>query len=68
MRGILYWPLITGISGGVVYYTFQDIYRYPVKKREINIGNMLFNYGSLFGFLAGLSRYYNGTYLLRLKK
>lgn len=64
MRGIVYWPLITGISGGMIYYAFQDIYRYPVKKRELNVGVILFNYGSLFGFFLGLARYYKGTHLL----
>ena len=64
MRGLVFWPLITGISGGILYYAFQDIKKYPEKKREINVGKMLFNYGSLFGFCIGLARYYKGTHLL----
>ena len=37
MKDLVFWPLITGISGGVIYYALQDIYKYPEKKRVVRI-------------------------------
>ena len=57
-----YWPFIGGVSGGIIFNGFKDLYNVN-NSNNFNF-NSIFNYGFIGGACLGYMRYYSGKPIL----